>query len=253
MHPLGAVALPGAARPRAGRRSRSRCRPRPARAGRPGRPATSTAGSRVERAHVGRPHSSPPVAQQRGARVAGLLRVELGRRQRAVLDGGRRTARRARPWSPARRPPASASARRVGVHEVEPVSGASPANSSRARRRRRPCSSPCAAAPARRSRVDRARPAGRAPGLDTVLDARVEQHLHADADAQHRPAGGDPLGDDRPAPHRVAARPCTPRTRRRRARPGRRPRARRRRSAVTVDIGPGRSSARSAERRLPDP
>ena len=44
--PLGAVALPGQRGVAAGRRRRSRCRPRPAPGGRPGRRATSTAGRR---------------------------------------------------------------------------------------------------------------------------------------------------------------------------------------------------------------
>ena len=37
-------------------------------------------------------------------------------------------------------------------------------------------------------------------GAHAVLLARLVQHLHADADAEHRPPGRDPLGD-----HRVAA------------------------------------------------
>ena len=44
--------------------------------------------------------------------------------------------------------------------------------------------------------LDDARPLVAALGLDAVLDAALEQHLHADADAQHRPAAGEPAADD---------------------------------------------------------
>src|SRR5690606_2962206 len=44
--------------------------------------------------------------------------------------------------------------------------------------------------------LDGAGPLGAAAGLGAVLDAAGEQDLHADADAQHRPAAGQPPADD---------------------------------------------------------
>ena len=91
-------------------------------------------------------------------------------------------------------------------------------------------------------------------GPDAVLVARRRT-----APASRRRCRA-PAGAPRHAPpmtlgpsHTAPARPCTPRTRRRRARPGRRPPAPRPRSAVTVTSAPTRASARSAERRLPEP
>ena len=43
--------------------------------------------------------------------------------------------------------------------------------------------------------LDDARPLAAALGLDAVLDAALEQDLHADADAEHRPAAGQPTAD----------------------------------------------------------
>ena len=43
---------------------------------------------------------------------------------------------------------------------------------------------------------DDARPLAEALGVDAALDAALEQHLHADADAEHRPAAGEPTVDD---------------------------------------------------------
>ena len=67
-----------------------------------------------------------PVAQQRGAGVAGLLRVELGRRQRTVLDGGDEPVAAVLGPGHQRRPGAVVGLQRpvahaVGVHEVEPL------------------------------------------------------------------------------------------------------------------------------------
>ena len=87
--------------------------------------------------------------------------------------------------------------------------------------------------------LDHARPLVAALGLDAVLDAALEQHLHADADAEHRPPAGEPATDQRADRRRRAARPCRRRTRRRRARRARRPSSRRVRSAVSVDVGAG--------------
>ena len=46
---------------------------------------------------------------------------------------------------------------------------------------------------------DRARPLPEPLGLVPALDTVLEQHLHADADAEHRPARDEPLLDDRGA------------------------------------------------------
>ena len=43
---------------------------------------------------------------------------------------------------------------------------------------------------------DGARATPRTPRCDAVLDAEVEEHLHPDADAEHRPAAGEPAVDD---------------------------------------------------------
>ena len=76
--------------------------------------------------------------------------------------------------------------------------------------------------------VDRAGPLVAALGVDAVLDAPLEQDLHADADAEHRAAAGEPAADDLVAAD--AAQPCHARGERAdaRARPGRRRPARRR-------------------------
>ena len=69
---------------------------------------------------------------------------------------------------------------------------------------------------------------------------RVEQDLHADADAEHRPAGRDPVGDHRAGAERLDAGHAGRVRARRPARPGRRPRPPRPRSAVTVTSAPAR-------------
>ena len=51
--------------------------------------------------------------------------------------------------------------------------------------------------------LDRPGPLAAALGLDAVLDAALEEHLHADADAEHRPAAGQPPPDHRVAAHRA--------------------------------------------------
>ena len=141
---------------------------------------------------------------------------------------------------------------RVGVHEVEALV-LDARRTARAARAPRRCSTPCAAARARAA----ARPSpGHSPqpcGVDAVLDAVLEQHLHADADAEHRAAAGEPAADRSrgpctarsPAMH--AANAPTPGT----TRPSRSSAASR--SAVTVTSAPARASARSADRRLPEP
>ena len=102
------------------------------------------------------------------------------------------------------------------------------------------------------SALDRAGPLAEALGVDAVLDAALEEHLHADADAEHRAAAGEPTTDDlvaltarMPAMH--AANAPTPGT----TRPSHSSAASR--SAVTMTSAPARSRARSAERMLPEP
>ena len=59
-----------------------------------------------------------------------------------------------------------------------------------------------------RGAASRVTPPGSRPSplvVDAVLVAVLEQHLHADADAEHRPAGRDPRGDHRPGAERVDA------------------------------------------------
>ena len=131
--------------------------------------------------------------------------------QRAVLDGRHETARRARSTSPrgaamrssvgVQRPAAGG----VGVHEVEPLAlhpGEQPGSAGD----RAPCSSPCAAGPGpAAARPRRATP--RTRGLDAVLDAEVEQHLHARRrcraparpPASRRPTSSAPLDLHEPA------------------------------------------------------
>ena len=105
--------------------------PRPGAAGPPARgparpaapPSRARSGSRAPaRSYADdRAGRGDPVAQQRGAGVAGLLRVELGRATAGRARPRRRTARRGWRWSPRRRrrraPPGR---RRVRVDEVEP-------------------------------------------------------------------------------------------------------------------------------------
>ena len=59
----------------------------------------------------------------------------------------------------------------------------------------------------RRQLGDDARPLAEALGVDAALDAALEEHLHADADAQHRTAAGEPAVDDLVAADRVQLRP----------------------------------------------
>ena len=54
---------------------------------------------------------------------------------------------------------------------------------------------------------DGARPLAEALGVDAALDAVLEQHLHADADAEHRAAAGEAAVDDLVAAHGAQLRP----------------------------------------------
>ena len=138
------------------------------------------------------------LASRPQAGVAGLLRVELRGRTAGRSRPRRRRAPRARPRSPG----ADGTARRprvprlhgIGVHEVEALVG--DAGEQRATRPgRRRCSSPCAAG-SRRAAPRRRRATPPALGRHAVLDAGLEQDLHADADAQHRAAAGQPVVDE---------------------------------------------------------
>ena len=88
-----------------------------------------------------------PIAQQRRTGVAALLRVKLGGRQRAVLDGGQE---RHVVGGPRQQRVGSALPllRGVGVHEVEPGVGVEALEQRAAGRGRRRRSSPCAGSPA---------------------------------------------------------------------------------------------------------
>ena len=159
------------------------------------------------------------------------------RRASSGPDGGRRQrpwprrSARSRTWCPGRSRPAAG----------DPAGGVGP------------CSSPCAAGPgppaAPRRPASTPQPAVRWPCSTPV----GEQHLHADADAEHRPAAGQPLPMTG-SPRTPAARPCTAANAptpghhqaRPRSAPRRHPRSPRRRR-------PTRCSARWAERRLPEP
>ena len=241
----------------------ARCAPR--RSASAARAAATTAASRsrsarrwarsllMRRAHRVR----DPVAQQRGAGVAGLLRVELGGGQRAVLDRGDEPV--AAVLGPGHQRGAGAVvgdqrpvAHAVGVHEVEPL-GLDPGEEAASRPGPRRCSSPCAGTTGAWSRSTTPGHSSQ-PSVSTPCSTpRLEEHLHADADAEHRPAAGEPAADDPRAVDRAQARPCRRRTRRRRAPPGRRRPARRRGRRSASTSAPARSTARTAERRLPEP
>ena len=87
----------------------------------------------------------------------------------------------------------------VGVHEVEPLALDAGEQHACPRGPRR-CSSPCAARRAPAAARRRPGHSSQPCGLDAVLDAALEEHLHADADAEHRAAAGEPAAD-----HLVAA------------------------------------------------
>ena len=170
-------------------------------------PATSTAGSRV------RPSASPdqlqPVRQQRGAGIAGLLRVELGRAQRAVLHRRDEGLAVLRPGQ-----------QRPGRCSPEPATATSgPRRSARSRTARPARSRRTACCRRRRDRVpahvrqhgrlepvDHARPgaaacasAGHARALRSNSTCMPTQMPSTGRDT------GQPLGDDLVAAHRPQA------------------------------------------------
>ena len=114
--------------------------------------------------------------------VAGRLRPGRPRWRAAPLAG-------AAPWAVASASRAPG-ARGVGVDEVEPGVGAEPGEQRRARRRPTVFQPMCGTTGARAGST---RPATAEPlGDHAVLVAVLEQDLHADADAEHRPAAGRP-------------------------------------------------------------
>ena len=183
-------APPRADRPR--RRSRRRSRPARRRTALPSR--MSTAGSRIRRLSEARrrPRRCREVLEQPQAVRARLLRVELDAVERLALDRARRT-----------RSPYSA------VPSTVVVGGPRARTSARGRRRTGPGSPSVSARLLAASatafqpicghlqarRVERARPAraaARAPRR-RPLARGLEQQLHAQADAEHRHAGREPL------------------------------------------------------------
>ena len=186
------------------------------------------------------------------------------RRRRRTSPGGtgwpparrsrprRRTARRGRSSRPRRRVQAGRRPGRVRVDEVEARVRRQPRRTSARPARPSTVFQPMCGTTGASSRVTSPGQQAQPLGHHAVLVAGLEQHLHADADAEHRRGRPRP-GRRSPARRRARrCRPCTPRTRRRPAPPGRRPGGRGR-SAVTVTSAPTRASARSADRRLPDP
>ena len=207
--------------------------------------------ARVQTQQAGPRGSAPSCAAARRRRP-GLLRVELGGRQRAVLDRGDEpvapvlvhVTSGARVRSLVTAPVAGA----VRVHEVEPL--ALDAVEQRDPRAPRRCSSPCG--------VRRAPGAVHVPGhssqpsVSTPCSTPLEQHLHPDADAEHRAPAGEAPADDPLALDGAEAGDAR----------GERPDAghdetvglrRAVKSAVRVTSAPARSRARTAERRLPEP
>ncbi|GMA85391.1 hypothetical protein GCM10025868_06410 [Angustibacter aerolatus] len=190
------------------------------------------------------------------AGVAALLGVELGRRQGALLDGGHEPRPVRRPGDvglgEARvgdlQPPVLHG---VGVHEVEPLrldAGEQPA-------------ARCGldGVPAgvrddgRREPLDRARPLAEAlAGVEARLGRAVEEHLVAHAHPEHRSVAGQPAVDHLVAAHRAQPGDAGVEV----AHAGHH-------EAVAVHRGaavgghstsaPTRSSARTAERTLPEP
>ena len=141
-----------------------------------------------------------PVAQEGGAGIAGLLRVELRRRKGAVLDGCHESVaavlgpghRRRRQAPVGRQRPRAGG---VGVHEIEPLP-LEPREQPRPRRdgHRVP---PHVRQDRRLELLDDARPLAEPLGPHPVLDALVEEDLHPDTDAEYGPTAGEPTSDER--------------------------------------------------------
>ena len=224
MDPLGAVGLPGQRGLERVAVGRLACRPRPAPGARPGRrrrrpraadkvtvQPTARSGWQLRRLD--------PVAQQVRAGVAGLLRVELGGRQRAVLHRGDERLAVLGPghqrWLERRRDLQLPAARRVGVHEVEPGVAGRARRTAASRPARRRCSSPCAAARRpRAARPARAHAAGRRSASPCSTPGSNSTCIPTQMPSTGRPPASrsaDHVRRRRPRP----APPCRPRRHRR--------------------------------------
>src|SRR6195952_1300153 len=141
-----------------------------------------------------------PTRETLGAGIAGLLGVELGRRQRPVLHRRHETVTAVLGPGDHRRPERAGglelpAANRVGVHEVEPGLRLQPLEQSRIGTGHDGV--PTHVRHDRRLEfLHRAGPLTDPVGLLAVLDARFEQDLHADADSQHRPRPGQSAPDN---------------------------------------------------------
>ena len=237
MHPRRSGLLPGQRGRPPGRRRTSRSRPRPAPAGPPGRRPRRRRAARSVRAHrspiggvwarssprasrvssqldkTSRPASpdfsgwnwvadSGAVLDRGDERLAVLghrdLAASAAAGPRRLQSAARRSAR-SRTACPASSP-RTAPSRRATSTVFQPMCGSTGASS--------------------RSTVPGQTPQ---PSVrSAVLDTRREQHLHADADAEHRAAQLDPARDQLVPADARAAPPCRRRRRRRPGRPGRR-------------------------------
>ena len=243
-------------------RRSERAPPLPAPASAPGAPARSAVAAsalgappRALLAHRAQRHGCTQLRSSAAPGVAGLLRVELGGRTAARARPRRRTARRGSRWSRAPR------RRRASASGAPRTSARSRTARRRAARRTapsRPAPSTvfqpmCGTRSARRAGSPR-RAAGPSPLVTTPCSSPESNRIcmPTQMPSTGRPAR-DPVGDHRAGAERRRCRPCRPRTRRRPARRARRRAAAASRSAVTVTSAPARASARSAERRLPEP
>ena len=256
------------ARPRPGRRRRARSRRRPGRAGRPAL-GDVDGGQQLEVVHAAhgvlvswgtrrRTSVATQLRSSGGAGVAGLLGVELGGPQRAVLDGGdepvaavlgpgHQRARGCGRWCAA----SSRARRRSARSRTARPRCRRTARDARGRPRR--CSSPCAAPPgpaaARRCRATR-----RSPSVSTPCSTPRSNRTCMPT---QMPSTGRPPARRRPM-MRLAADRAQP-GHARGVGPdaghdaGRRRPAPASKSAVSSTSAPARSTARTAERRLPEP
>lgn len=145
-----------------------------------------------------------PILKERQARITGLLRVELGRDERPVLDRSDEVNPVVGPgnegWATGGVVVGQLPSRHsIRVDEIEALTF-EPSEDPRPRgcRDRVP-------AHMRQDgsieRLDDAGPLAEALALDPMLDPSIEEDLHADADAKHWPPAGEPAINNRIAPH----------------------------------------------------